>query len=294
METGYLKRSWDALRADPGWWKTIAILSVVQFIPIAGSIVVYGYLYRWARDAAWGVEKPLSREFGDLNPVLRSGAIAFVIALCWSLAISLLYTIIAEVPVIGVLFALVGVVGSCVATMVMQVAMLRAVIYDSFEPGIQIKQAWEMSKRDPVGLLKIFGMMMLASLVVLFFLLIIGVIVAVVSVLYLPAIESGVNTQDIVSVLLTLLPFIVVFCVIFLLVMMLFTTVINALVARAMGYWMAQFEPAKWGASRDPLPVGLGPIHASTPPQAVPFTSTPPAYGTPAEKPVEPAAPKAD
>ncbi|NTU88500.1 MAG: DUF4013 domain-containing protein [Actinobacteria bacterium] len=260
METGYLKRSWDALRADPGWWKTIAVLSIIQFIPVAGSIVVYGYLYRWARDAAWGIEKPLPNGIGDLNPVLRSGLISFVIALCWGLVISLVYTILSEVPLIGVLFALVGVVGSFVASMLMQVAMLRAVIYDSFEPGVQIKQAWEMSKREPMGLLKILGMMMLASLIIVFFALIIGGIVALIAVLYVPAVESGVNAEALLSVSLTLLPFIIVFCVVFLLVMMLFTTVVNALVARAMGYWMAQFEPAKWGASKDFLPIGVGPV----------------------------------
>ena len=76
--TGYLRRSWNALTSDEGWWKSICILSLISLIPIVGPIAVSGYCFRWAREAAWGIEEPLPRGKGDLGAAIKSGGFVFL------------------------------------------------------------------------------------------------------------------------------------------------------------------------------------------------------------------------
>ena len=97
METmSYLKRSWKALKLNPGWWKTIIILALVSLIPIIGPMVSMGYCFRWAREAAWGLEEPIPSKMGDLGAAIKSGAIVFVSVLVWSIVIAAIYSALSD------------------------------------------------------------------------------------------------------------------------------------------------------------------------------------------------------
>ena len=85
---GYFKRSWEALKLNPSWWKTIVLLSLASLVPVAGAFAVYGYTFRWGREAAWDMELPITNKVGDLGAVLKSGAIVFVCMFVWSCLMS--------------------------------------------------------------------------------------------------------------------------------------------------------------------------------------------------------------
>ena len=73
MQIKYLSTAWNDIRQSPGWLAKALLLGLVACIPIFGWIVVYGYLYGWARDMAWGVHAPLpARIFGNEDGKLYS------------------------------------------------------------------------------------------------------------------------------------------------------------------------------------------------------------------------------
>ena len=59
MQIKYFQTAWNDVKNSPGWFGKMCLLALVNFIPIFGSIVSYGYLYGWAREIAWGVHQPM-------------------------------------------------------------------------------------------------------------------------------------------------------------------------------------------------------------------------------------------
>ena len=47
---------------SPGWASVVLRLGLLCLIPIFGVVVMYGYLFSWARDIAWNVHRPLPRK----------------------------------------------------------------------------------------------------------------------------------------------------------------------------------------------------------------------------------------
>ena len=132
--TGYLRRSWNALTSDEGWWKSICILSLISLIPIVGPIAVSGYCFRWAREAAWGIEEPLPRGKGDLGAAIKSGWFVFLPTFVWAMVVSIAFTLLCLIPYVGGFFGVILLLASIVAMMVVYVMVLRAVIYDKMGP----------------------------------------------------------------------------------------------------------------------------------------------------------------
>lgn len=244
MKTDYLKRSWAATRKEPGWWKTVLILTLVQLIPIFGQIVALGYLYQWGRDAAWGVERGLPTKVGDLNSVLKTGAIAFVITFCGNLIISAAVSLLTSVPILDVVFGVISVPVLLAVSLLLMVMVMRGVIYNSFEPGLQISQAWQMAKKDPLGLLKIFGISCLALIP----LVVLGIPFGLLIFAVCTAVDPSVAFVLAVVLLLVVLCFAYAFC----------ATVVSAWTTRALGYWFAPFQPNTWGPSKEGIPAGTG------------------------------------
>jgi hypothetical protein len=265
----YLARSWKALMLNRGWWKTIAILMLVELIPIIGPIVVMGYCFRWAREAAWGIEDPIPSKMGDLGAVIKSGAIVFLVMLVWGIIISAAYSALSIIPFVGGIFAGLGIFAAIVVVMVVFVMALRAVVYDKVGPGFQIAQAWEMCRNEPGGLFRILGMYLLFGLINLviacsvFAIMMVGLVYSSAfmprsSFSYGPN-STGVALTHQTSALTTIVPAVVVILIIVVLAVMFIQMMGYALCSRALGYWMAQFEPAKWGGSRAGVPAGVGP-----------------------------------
>ena len=59
MEKGYFSAAWGDITKSPGWFSKMLRMGLLCFIPIFGVLVVYGYLYGWARDIAWNVHRPM-------------------------------------------------------------------------------------------------------------------------------------------------------------------------------------------------------------------------------------------
>jgi len=258
MDHGYFDRSWSVLTHDPGWWKTMVQLTLIQFIPIFGQIVALGFLFRWARDAAWGVEKALPSSRGDFGAVLKSGTIMFVTLLCWTMAFSVVNALLAAIPVVGVVLDVILSLLFLVVPAFLSVMGLRGVIYDSFEPVLQIGQAWRMVRDEPLGFIRVFGISLLPILLTLPLDLLLFALFAA----GFTGVDGGALASSIGSwtqVVPGFVPFLLVLCIFIALLTLFGCMLIEAVFARSVGYWMAPFEPARWGSSHDGVPEGLGP-----------------------------------
>lgn len=239
METVYLKRAWAALTAEQGWWKPVLILALVQIIPVIGQIVAFGYLFQWAREAAWGIERGLPRNTGKLNQAFKTGLIAFLTIVCWVIVLSFLHGLLKDIPMTGDLLAFMFIPFGFVSGMFVLVMIMRAVIYDAVAPLFQFQQAWEMVIAKPRGLLRVFGIYCLAVLATMLITPTIGTILTI-------NLFANYGWLAILLVVVGMIPLTYLCSTVFF--------VLLALALRSLGYWTGEFEPAKWGTSQDGLP----------------------------------------
>ena len=132
-------------------------------------------------------------------------------------------------------------------------------IYDTLSAGFQIGQIWSMIKRDPVGLLKIFLYELVASLligvvlaVIWTVLVFVGMIAAMVFVGAADLSGMAAYGLDGFAVMGAIAAILLFLAVVY--VSMALGVVLQALVYRSLGYWMAQLNVAAWGSQYDPLP----------------------------------------
>lgn len=292
MQVGYFKTAWTDIKQSPGWMAKLALLTLVSFIPVFGWIVVFGYLFGWARDIAWKVPTPLpARIFGNEDGKLYSrGFFVLVIGVVFSL-------IPIAVRIIDALISGIGILGFNATSMLWQgrtplllsfvfgalkifvdvatfsvsfavlfftvlfiyVGWMRASIYGRLSAGFQLKKIWSMLRLDFKGILHIFGMAVLANLilqgVVLVFLFVFGALILSTFVLMSIMFGGGGFSDTSIGIALLFmvcptylfLAVAAVFCLTFL------DILIVMLVARALGYWTQQFDVASWRGQDDPM-----------------------------------------
>ena len=97
----YMSRSWNDLASDEDWWKATLVLGFMNCVPIIGQIIMFGYLYDWAKEAAWGMHTPLSRKLGDLGRCARYGFLACWIILIWVVPVVVIGILLGCVPAAG-------------------------------------------------------------------------------------------------------------------------------------------------------------------------------------------------
>jgi len=260
-EEAFLSRSWNALKAGDDWWVTIAILSLVYLVPVVGPLVVLGYSFRWAREAAWGVEDPLPTNANGLGAAFKSGWIVFFSLVVWTLVCTALYSLLVIVPVVGVALGVAGVVLAVAFSLVVGVMALRGVIYDRMGPAFQVSQAWNMCRNEPKGLAHVF---LIKALFVAFELVVIATcsfLLAMTANGYATGLfgpYSHVMRRSSFAYLFGS-PLLVAEMVLVLYALMFVHVLGDVLVARSFGYWTAQFQPATWGGARAGVPAGVGP-----------------------------------
>ena len=90
MQIKYYQTAWNDIKNSKGWFGKLCLLALVGLIPIFGQIVIFGYLYGWARDVAWGVHEPMpAKIFGNEDGKLyRRGWFIFVLVFVFSLVLS--------------------------------------------------------------------------------------------------------------------------------------------------------------------------------------------------------------
>ena len=292
MQAGYFKLAWSDIRQSKGWLKKLLLLALVACIPVFGWIVVYGYLFGWARDMAWGVHGPLpERVFGNEDGKLYvRGASVFVVMLLFSLVpagISLVGTLLlgGDMGRIGILTNLwgeawswwfvslvlgVGLVlatatAAVLAALLSWVGSMRVSIYGRVSAGFQLGRMWAMLRHDAKGIARIFGMVLLwtilgglaVSLVIMAaaFLLTLGGLVVFDGII--GELTSGFGGFGIVSVATAVLGALTVSAVVSLVVtyaLSLPSVFVTMLYVRALGYWTMQFDVPHWRGQEDPLP----------------------------------------
>ncbi len=304
MQMGYFKSAWNDVKGSPGWVGKMFILTLLLFIPIFGQIVVYGYLFGWARDAAWGLQSPLPRKiFANEDGKLYSrGFFILVLGLVLSIVpVVLLFVTLSLAGAMGVgvahdrgaafaiiigLLTFVAGVATFAAIFVVifinWVGSMRISIYGNLSAGFQFKKIIAMIKKDFNGLLRIFGMYLILSicLSIISSILssVIGFVIAAVAIGAVGSsigLSNGADTSSIgmivaaggVSIVLSLmLAYITAVLGVF----------IQTMVTRALGYWLRFFDVPSWRGQDDPMPFELQqampPMYQTAPPvyQATP------------------------
>lgn len=271
MEKGYFAAAWGDITKSPGWFSKIVRLGLLCLVPVFGLIVLYGYLYGWARDIAWNVHRPMpDKIFGNEDGKLyKRGFLILVIGFVFSLIPGLFNAAISMItgvslfgslysqditPAVGGVFlgfllSIAGLVLTFAVVFFAWVGSMRTSLYGTLSSGFQIGKIWAMLRYDFMGLLRIFGMYLLSSLIIGVALVVIFLILTVVGILVaVPFIDSSsalVAVMVIVAILFFLLFVVACFAT---------SVFVTALVARALGYWTRQFQVNLWGGQEDPMP----------------------------------------
>ncbi len=273
MQKGYFAAAWGDITQSPGWVSKFLRLGLLLLVPVFGVMVNYGYLYAWARDIAWNVHRPLpERIFGNEDGRLYSrGFFVLVVAFVFSLVPGLvggLFSLSAGVSALywpgdyvakilitglgsGIIVSLLALVLSFAATFFIWVGSMRVAIYGTLSSGFQVRKIWAMMRYDFMGLLRIFGMAIICDLVIAF----VGGVIGFALVLFACVIGfSAVTLLDEGGAFFFILLFCLVVGLLFLVVALAAGVLVEALVARALGYWTRQFEVAQWGGQDDLMP----------------------------------------
>ena len=281
MAVGYFKSAWRDITSSPGWMGKACLLALVSFIPVFGQIVLFGYLFGWARDIAWGVSGPLpSRIFGNEDGKLYSrGLFAWVISLICSLlplAVEVLWMIPASgmalfglgshgySPLLvfgmgGMVSTVLVVAATVAASLFWLVGSLRMSIYGRLGSGLQFGRIFSMIRHDAGGALRLVGMYVACAAVVVAAI----VAVALVAMLLLAGLMipvagfSGLISGEWVAGLFVaggVLLFFVPLMLLVVFVAEVLVVLMYALIVRAGGYWLQQFDVPAWRGQDDPTP----------------------------------------
>lgn len=273
MEKGYFSAAWGDITKSPGWFSKMLRMGLLCFIPIFGVLVVYGYLYGWARDIAWNVHRPMPEKiFGNEDGNLyKRGFFILVIGFVFSLipgAFSFLTSMVTGVSFLGaatassaplgvgsllmaLVFSLAGLVLTFAVVFFYWVGAMRCALYGTLSSGFQFGKIWAMLRYDFTGLLRIFGMSLICGAVVgIAAFILIGLSVTLSVIFGVAFIQN--ETQAVIFAVIILL-LILILCV----VSSFISALITALISRALGYWTRQFQVNLWGGQEDPMPFEL-------------------------------------
>ncbi|MGN0038035.1 MAG: DUF4013 domain-containing protein [Coriobacteriales bacterium] len=270
--TGYLSRAWRDLTSEPGWWQPVVILALVNLIPIVGSLIVLGYMLDWGREAAWGMSRGLPRKVGNVGKRLKWGFFAIVIVFCWVIPLSFVGGILGIIPLLGWLIAIAAEVCCLVTATIACAGCIRMTIYDRIKGGLQFSRIFNMAKLDAPGLACCFGISLLSAVPAIIgsCLIMVGVLPAAGLFGYAGSGATGMLSEGVaVTAALGFGLFGVIFAVVAAVAIAICSVGAQALAYRAFGYWVGQFQPAKWGGIEDPMPFepGYRP-HASAAPSS--------------------------
>ncbi len=250
-KTNYLSRAWGDLTREKGWYKSLILLGLAACVPFIGPIVVTGYLLDWGKEAAWGMDRGLPRRVGSVGRRLRYGLIALVIFAAWLLPILVVAALLTMIPGIGVLLNIVCLVAELVFFALSLVAVLRGLVYERIEPGLHFARIFKMAGHDTAHLAQAFAISAAAWLLALLISLLLNIVYAPVGALLAAGAASSLQTLSLllgIGLVATLVA-IIAYCLGTIIV-----TVLMAIAIRVYGYWLAQFEPAKWGTPKDKMP----------------------------------------
>ena len=315
MQIKYYQTAWNDIKNSKGWFGKLCLLALVGLIPIFGQIVIFGYLYGWARDVAWGVHEPMpAKIFGNEDGKLyRRGWFIFVLVFVFSLVpaiisgvgssmqqagyYSALYDTSSKLEptvAIGGIIYLIGILAALFVSILAWIGSMRISIYDRLSAGFQLGSIWKMFRKDTGGIMRIFGMNLLVGLILGIILSIIITIMVVAFIFIIAAAMAGMgytpeslqymSDEQVTSFVLQLMGPAGLAGFLFLIVAVflgnLASTFVEMLVARAMGYWTWQFDVPQWRGQNDPMPFE----YAQAQPNVQAYQQQPAAYAAPAQQ----------
>lgn len=305
----YFGRAWAMLTQEKGWWKPILLCALGALVPIVGPLAVLGYGLEWSRRVAWGSTEGPSRQV-KIGGLIKSGWRGFVVVAGWSIAAVVVGSIVENLPWIGDFLGSVWGIFTLFLGVVFVVAQVRATIYQNFKAGYRAKTLWQMVSRDPWGLLRVFVIKLVPTLIVgvVGFLMFvpamfgsIGFIVDLVD--YMDGYYYYMSEAEEVRFALEVLGFFVQqFAPAFfatLMVSLVAGSFMSLLVDCGVGLWLRQFDVPAWGKDEDPLPetraaeVAAPELPASPTPEppAPAAPATPPTPASPSSEPTAPVVP---
>lgn len=261
----YFARSWALLTRDRGWVKPVLLMTVALLVPIVGALGVLGYALEWARLTAWNVNAAPKQRGVDVGACIKSGWRGFVVMLVWGIVSGVVIAIAEALPLIGALVSLIWVFASFVYTVVTMVASLRATIYQKIGAGLGVRTIWQMVRHDPMGLLRVTGLMLAGGAVMGIATTLVGMVCLASAVPHLvwfmsyvyefgSALSGDMGVLLVVQLIASLLSSLGPALVVLLLVDFFLATVLTLVGHTAVGLWMRQFDVPSWGRDEDPLP----------------------------------------
>lgn len=284
----YLRLALSDIAASPNVVKKALQLALISLIPLIGPIFAYGYLFGWARDAAWGVSTPLPESvFSDDDKTLVRGFCALAIALVIQ-TVSLLsrqlyrgFDMYAHYTVLrfgylrlihscfdAVAYVLLFAVSICCLILFM-ICALRMSIYSRLTPGFQLGRIAALARRDPDGLIGLFcaaclvvGCAIVLVIILTSFFLVFQLGIGVRLFGFDRVIAMAVSA-DFSSFVLSgswfeanmIYPSLSLFAsAVYAFAVSLVALAVRAVLIRATGLWFAQFQVSEWKGQDDPYP----------------------------------------
>ena len=269
MEKGYFAAAWGDITKSPGWASILLRLGALCLVPVFGVIVLYGYLFSWARDISWNVHRPLPKRLlaNEDGALYRRGFFTLVVALVFSLVLGLassLFSACASVPfafgmrgdyllaATGVLLWLVvtsaDIALAFLSALFIWVGSMRVALYGTLSSGFQIRKIWAMMRYDFIGLLRILGMNIVVGAIICFAALAVGAFL----VLFCSGLIWLISGDSLSTMFAAIL--LAAIGAVFAVALLFASALQNALTVRALGYWTRQFEVSKWNGQEDPMP----------------------------------------
>lgn len=249
----YMDDAWEDLESDEGWWRSVLALGLMNCVPVIGQIAMYGYLFDWAKEAAWGMKTKMSRNLNDIGRCFKYGVLALWVIIIWIAPIVAAGLLIGFIPAVGPILCFLIEVFAIFVGALSVVGAFRSIVYEHVMPGLQFKRVFRMYRHDPSSLWQVFGI----------FLLNVPLLAAALFIVLLPTIPFIITITSATSAELLgsdLVPIVLLAMITIVVVLMVWvigaigSAFIATLYIRALGHWMEAFKPAKWKAPDSPMP----------------------------------------
>ena len=248
----YLSRSWRMVTHDKGWYKPLLVLPVADLVPIAGVLGVQGYRFEWARMSAWGLDTYPKQKDVKIGACIKSGWRVFLSSIGYALVLFLIGLAVGR-GTESTLAALIWTYLCCLWSIIMDVAALRATIYQKAGAAYKVNRVVDMLKRDFKSLALLALWLFLGILLIEGFVILMSILVAVPAIYEIMPVlyDGGMGSAYLI------VRFFAQFAPWMVLVVYFAGVFYNALalcLTNAIGLWMRQFDVPAWKSPTDPLP----------------------------------------